>query len=785
MYRPFLFTFIFFASGIVAGEYIRILWPFVLLLISGFSLYFFARDLRDFRKTVLLGIIIFALGALYHNFYSAKMEGTIANYAGSYRTVTGIVVSPPEIDDTKVTYEVKTLYILQEGRYVKAPGKIRVTLFRKDSMELLNYGDVAEFSGALRLPRNYDNPGGFDYRAYLAQKGITATMFSREMKYLGKGNVNPLVKSALNFRGRIQNLYRRVLPPRLASLLSGIVLGLKGDISDDVLEAFGDGGVLHVLTASGLNIGIVYAAVEWILKFLKLSRRAGFIAGSVAVLFYSLMAGMAPPVLRAAIMLEVVMLGRLIGRKSDPLNSLGFAGFLLLLTNSFNIFSASFQLSFAATVGIVLFFKPVQRFFYKVPAFFRDSLAVLVSAQLPLFPFLAYYFHKISLVGFLLNFIIVPLAGAALIGGFLGGFVNFIPFLAVPIVKVTGALVFLMDWITTFASKLPYATFSVPSLGPLAGLAYFTLLYAVFAPVEVLRIKKRYKFAVVGLCLLIVLASLISTSPGFEVTFLDVGQGDCIFIKTEDGGTVLIDGGGMPLYYKGSFDIGKDVVLPYLYDRGVRKLDVVVFTHFDSDHAGGLLSIIEEMDVKAVIVGHADGSEIYQKMVEVANRRKIPVLTVSRGDAFRVGEAAFRVLNPKKHQLFEDDNDNSVVLKMMYKGLSFLFTGDLGFEGERDVMAESDVKADVVKIAHHGSATSTSEEFLKKVDPDVAVISVGENNSFGHPSSRVIKLLEENKIKVFRTDIHGAVSFKIRGNNVRIYTQQKQLIERNMLTFEK
>lgn len=771
MYRPFLFTFLFFASGIAAGEYIRTLWPFIILLISGFSLYFVVRDLR---KTVLLGIIIFALGALYHIFYSARMEGTIADYAGSYRTIIGTVVTPPEVEDTKVTYEVRTLYILQDERCVKAPGKIRVTIPRKDSMELLNYGDVAEFSGNLRLPRNYDNPGGFDYRAYLSQKGITATMFSREMKYLGKGNVNLLVESALNFRERIQNLYRRVLPTRLASLLSGIVLGLKGDIPGDALEAFGDGGVLHVLTASGLNIGIVYAAVEWILKFLKLSRRTGFIVGSVAVLFYSLMAGMAPPVLRAAIMLEVVMLGRLIGRKSDPLNSLGFAGFLLLLINSFNLFSASFQLSFAATAGIVLFFKPVQRFFYKVPAFFRDSLAVLVSAQLPLFPFLAYYFHKISLAGFLLNFIIVPLAGAALIGGFLGGLVNFIPFFAVPIVKVTGALVFLMDWITTFASKLPYATFSVPSLGPLAGLAYFPLLYAVFAPVEALRIKKRYKFAVVGLCLLIVLASLISTSPGFEVTFLDVGQGDCIFIKTEDGKTMLIDGGGMPLYYKGSFDIGKDVVLPYLYNKGVRKLDAVVFTHFDSDHAGGLLSIIEEMDVKAVIVGHADGSEIYHKMVEVANRRKIPVFAASRGDTFQIGEAAFYVLNPAKHHLFDDDNDNSVVLKMMYKGLSFLFTGDLSFEGEKDLIDECDIRSDVLKIAHHGSATSTSEEFLKKVDPKIAVISVGENNSFGHPSSRVLKLLEENKVKVFRTDIHGAVNFKIKGNNVRIYTQQKQ-----------
>ncbi|ADL07657.1 DNA internalization-related competence protein ComEC/Rec2 [Thermosediminibacter oceani] len=770
MYRPFLFVFLFFAAGIVAGEYIKILWPFALALIAGFGFYFFARD---FRKTVFLGIIVFTAGALYHNFWSTNLEGTIANYAGNYRTVVGVVVSPPEVDETKVTYEVKTLYILQDGKYIKAPGKIRVSVARKDSAELLNYGDATEFSGFLRIPTNYENPGGFDYRAYLVQKGITATMFSREMKYLGRADVNPLVKSALDFRERIQNFYRRALSPKLASLLSGIVLGLKGDIPEDVLKAFSDGGVLHVLTASGLNVGIVYAAVEGVLKFLKLSPRACFFFGNIAVLFYSLMAGMSPPVLRAAVMLEVVMLGRLIGRKSDPLNSLGFAGFLLLLANSFNIFSASFQLSFAATLGIILFFKPLQRFFVSIPAFFRDSLAVLISAQLLLFPFLAYYFHKISLAGFLLNFIIVPLAGAALLGGFLTGIVSFLPFFAVPIVKITGVLVFLMDWVTTLASRLPFATFSVPSLGPLAVLAYFALIAAVFAPVEALGIKRRQKFAVIGLCFLIVAWSIFWVKPGFEVTFLDVGQGDCIFIKTKDGGTVLIDGGGMPAYYKGSFDIGEDVVLPYLYEQGVRKLDVVVFTHFDSDHAGGLLSIIEEMDVNAVVIGHPDYSEIYRKMVEVAAKKKIPVLTVSRGDIFRVGEAVFHVLNPKKHELFEDDNDNSVVLKMIYRGFRFLFTGDLGFEGEKDVMAECDVEADVLKIAHHGSNTSTSPEFLNKVNPDFAVISVGKNNSFGHPSPRVIELLEKSKIKVFRTDIHGAISFKIRGNNVRLYTQKK------------
>lgn len=769
MFRPFLFAFLFFATGIVAGEHAGALWLFGLMLACALSLYFFTGDLG---RALCLGIALFALGALYHNFYSGRVESSIANYAGSYRTVIGTVVSPPEIDGTRVSYEVRTRWVLEGERLVEAPGKIRVTAVLGDGTKLLSYGDLAEFSGMLKIPTNYDNPGGFDYRAYLAQKGITATLFSREIKYLGEGRANPLVKTALSFRERIRHLYRRSLPPRLASLLTGIVLGLKGDIPADVLEAFGDGGVLHILTASGYNVGIIYGSVHWLLDFLKIPRKAGFIAGSAAVLFYSLMAGMAPPVLRAAIMLEVVMYGKLIGRKSDPLNSLGFAGLILLLANSYNIFSASFQLSFAATAGLILFFDRVRSFFEKFPTFFRDSLAATVSAQLLLLPFQAYYFRQVSLVGFLLNLAVVPLSGAALIGGFLGGMTNFLPFLAGPIVKIAGILVFLMDRMTDLAAKLPYATLPVPSLGPALCLVYFAMLYAVFAPAENLRIVRRYRWAVAGLCLLVLMAGLILRVGGFEVTFLDVGQGDAVFIKTGDGRAVLIDGGGMPAHYKGDFDVGKHVVLPYLYGRGVRRLDAVVFTHFDSDHAEGLLSVIEEMKTKAIIIGRSDGSEIYRRMVEIAERRKIPIYAVSRGDVFRIGDAAFYVLNPSGHHFFEDDNDNSVVLKMVYRGLSFLFTGDLGFDGEKDLIADCDVSSDVLKVAHHGSATSTSEEFLKKVNPKIAVISAGENNNFGHPSARVLKLLEENKIKVFRTDLHGAVSFKLRGNRVEVYTHK-------------
>lgn len=772
MYRPFLFAAVFFLSGVGAGSFIRNLWVFLSLALLCLIILFLIKKKRI--RAAFVGLLIFFTGALYYNLRADGIAGTIVKYAGKQQTVIGMVNDSPTIESDRVRYEIKALYIIENNTYLKVSGRIFLSVPRDEkNRRVFRYGDVVKFSGKLKLPQEKRNPGGMDYRASLLQKGISTTMFSREIEFIGPYSVNPFIRAAYSLRESISAFYENNLSPNLSSLLIGIVLGLKGNISRETLRAFSDSGALHLLAVSGMNTALIYGVLQSIFDFFNFPRIFSFLAGSAAIIFYSFMAGLSPSVSRAAVMIVVLMLGRLVGRENDALNSLGFAAVLLLLINPLNLFSVSFQLSFAATLGIILFYKTFRDILSSLPHFLRDSLAVVMSAQMTVWPFAAYYFHRVSLIGFISNLFIVPVVSLVLIAGIISGLVGIIfPPLGAVLVKITGLLLTLVERAAVISSGVPLSVLVVPVLSPIIIILYFILIAIIFNIIPVpFAAAPQVKKACAAVLAAVFFLLIIPKNPGLEVTFVDVGQGDCIFIRVENGGTVLIDGGGMPVYYTGDFDVGSAIVEPFLYGRGVNHIDVVVFSHFDDDHARGLLTVLKDMKVNTVIYGKPADSELYRDMLEIAQSKKIRLIQVGRGDKFYVGETVFEVLNPSRDSTLANDNDNSVVLKMTYDNMSFLFTGDLGFEGERQLLNSGlDLGAEVLKAGHHGSATSTSEEFLSRVNPTFAVISAGKDNNFGHPSPKVLDMLKQKGIKIFRTDLQGAVTFKIQKNNVKIFT---------------
>jgi competence protein ComEC len=773
MYRPFLFIVVFLIPGIVTAGFITA--PGFFLFLASASLVVCLAVGERKKRVVLAAVFIFFFGAYYFGYRAEKASGTIINYAGSQQTIVGVVCDVPEVEADKITYDIKTLYLVHGNTYQTVSGKLRLSVLRDFKRNMaFDYGDLVKFSGKLKLPQVKRNPGGMDYRAYLLQKGISATMFSKQAEKLGVYRANPFIKAAYFLRERLTAFYNKNLPHDLSALLAGIVIGIKGSMPKETLRAFSDAGVIHVLAVSGLNVAVIYGVLQRVFDIFYVHRLFSFIVGSFAIIFYSFMAGLSPSVIRAAVMVGILMLGRVAGRESDPLNSLCLAAVVLLLLNPLNLYSISFQLSFSATLGIILFYNTFQRLLSKLPGFLRDSLAVVLSAQLMVWPFSAYYFHRVSLISFVSNLAVVPLVSLVLLLGFVAGLLGMLLLpVGVVVVKMAGAILLVVDRLTLFFSKLPGAALVVPEFPPAVFVFYFLSLALIFdMPSGTFSIKGKLKKTAAAVLLSVTVLLIVPMNTGLEVTFIDVGQGDSIFIKTPGGKTVLIDGGGMQPYYTGDFDVGRDVVEPFLHGRGIDRIDLAVFTHFDDDHARGLLSILEDMKVEAVMYGMPDNSDIYNKMKEIARQKKIKILQTARGDRFNFGGAVFEVLNPPRNAKFTNsDNDNSVVLKMAYGGISFLFTGDLGFYGERDLIDSGcDLRAVVLKAGHHGSATSTSEEFLSRVRPAIAVISVGRDNSFGHPSARVLDLLKKYDVKVLRTDLQGAITFKVVGKNVKIFT---------------
>ena len=454
-------------------------------------------------------------------------------------------------------------------------------------------------------------------------------MFS-EIENIGKHKTNSFVAAALNLREHLTAFYESYLPTNLSSLMVGIALGIR-IIFGETMKAVKNGGVAHVLAVSGLHTGIIYAALELIFHRFGLSGFLSLIIGSITTIFYSFMAGLSPSVLRAAIMIMVFMLAKAVGRENDPLNSLCFSAVVLLFLNPLNLFSVSFQLSYAAVVGIILFFAHFRRILEGLPVYLRDSLSVIISAQLVVGPILAYYFFKISLIGFFTNLLVVPLVSLILISGLFSGIIGliFIP-LGSLFVKIPGFLLYIVEKIILISSELPFATIVVPALPPISIILYFALLAIVFdfTPFSD-EIKSLYKKACAVCLILLIFFPIILSSGGFEVTFIDVGQGDAILIQTEGRKAILIDGGGIPPYYSGDFDTGDDIIQPFLYSKGIKKIDVVVFTHFDDDHKRSVINIKIHESEKYYLRCTED-CNIYEEMVEIARQKQIKTIQVKR-----------------------------------------------------------------------------------------------------------------------------------------------------------
>ncbi|NLZ53171.1 MAG: DNA internalization-related competence protein ComEC/Rec2 [Thermoanaerobacteraceae bacterium] len=652
-------------------------------------------------------------------------------------------------------------------------GKVRLSSILEDKSHMYQYGDVIKFSGKLKLPQGQRNPNGFDYKSYLLQKGISTIMFSREIAMIGKNRTNPFMAAAFYLRERLITFYETHLSSNLSSLIVGITLGIKDNIPGETMKAVKNSGVAHALAVSGLHTGVIYGALELVFYRIGISRKLSFVIESIIIIFYSFMAGLSPSVVRAAIMIMVFMLSKIVGRENDSLNSLCFSAVILLLINPLTLFSVSFQLSYAAVIGIILFYAPLKRLLAPLPKYLNESTAAMVSAQLVAGPVLAYHFYSISLVGFIANLLVVPLVSLILISGLISGIIGFaFEPLGALFVKCPGFLLDIVERIVLISSSLPFATIIVPAMPIFSTFLYFISLALIFDLIPFTdKYHLKYKKAYAIVLMLIAILPAIWPFGTFEVTFIDVGQGDSILIQTKDKKFILIDGGGTPAYSNSDFDTGEDIILPILYSKGIKQIDLVVFTHFDDDHAKGLLSILKSMKVKNIIYGLSEDCDVYREMLEIAKQKRIKTIQVSRGDSFIVDNAAFEVLHPVKDAPYSSGNNNSVVLKMSYNSVSFLFTGDLEYEGEQSLISSrSDIKAHVLKIGHHGSLTSTSREFLSKVNPMYGVITVGADNKFGHPSPQVINLLKESGITVFRTDINGAISFKIFRDNVKIYT---------------
>ncbi len=727
--------------------------------------------------TVLLAAVFFTVGMLNLVLVGERINRPVATYLGREVNISGYIHSMEAVEGETGAFIFHVSEIAgEEDGHSPVNALVRVSVYRFPSGLKLSYGQRLSMQGMLLAPAGKRNPGGFDYASYLETAGVSALLSvngAHVVELPGRGG-SFLVHWGENLRGSIVDRLKQSLPPAEAGLAAGLLLGTRSYLEEETADAYSTLGIAHLLAVSGLHVGFVFAFALFLARRLRLSSGTGLLFTVVFILLYILLVGGRPSVWRAALMLGMAIVARQYGREADARQGLAAAALILLLVRPYWLFTISFQLSFAATLGILLLTPRLQPFFSRLPRGVSSLLAATLSAQLAVLPLQVIYFGLLPLLAVPVNLLCVPLVGLFMLlglSGMIAGLI-FAP-LAAPFYTAALPVLYLLDRLPRLLASLPLTALQLQP-PPAVWLIYAGVLLMFVLCVR-LRPTRVSLLAVLLLFNMACWGSLATArGPGkLEVTFIDVGQGLSVFIRTAEGKTVLVDAGGSR---GGSFDPGERVVLPFLLQRQVKKLDLLMLTHPHEDHYGGMSAVVNRLPVgRFVSSGEREDSPSFTGLLASLKEHSIPLVDLSAGDRIILDSVtSISILSPPQIKLagtIDDVNNNSLVMLLEYGSFSLLVTGDAEREALELLVAANVLPAvTVLQVPHHGSRHALFPALLEALKPQAAVIPCGRN-PFGHPHAETLDLLFCYVPYVYRTDTDGGVTFYSNGSDWwRIHT---------------
>ncbi len=761
MRRSFYFALSFFAVGMFMGANVfsqKLIAVFILCLVASLA---YAVNKKD-NYAFFVGVLFLIIGFLgYNGIYDYKMS-KVEEYINNPSSIVLKITDNGTKSISKVKYTAKIKSINQNDKNINAI----ITLPKKFNF---NYGDIIELKDAvLKIPNEAQSSNDFDYRMYLKAKGVFITLYADSINVEDYQRGTGIIRSFYSLRNKIsENIYKYILNSDVASIANAIITGDKSNVPNSIKNAFKNAGISHLLAVSGLHLTllVMYLGCFFDKEKYKVKRYIHPIFSICITICAMFVTGLGYSVIRAGIMLIICNVSKLLGREKGNVNSLMIAAGIIVLLNPYSVFDIGFELSFFATLGILLFCDKIQKaIMSKIKLKYISSLlATTISAQIFTTPIAVFYYGTFSVYSVLANVLAVPLFTPLLVSVMLFSLVSIIsPFS--PLFRIMGGNIYIFSElilvVAYLISGLPFSVISVSRAELFISLAFVLSLFFIYKAVK-LSERKSYKIVCYVLIPICIFGMFFANydAKNLYVNYIDVGQGSCTHISMPNGDEVLIDC-GVSKYYS-TKDVGYTVA-NYLSKKAINEIDYAFLTHYHDDHYSGFLSLMEKGMIATMVipkVRNEDDMKAYEQIIESAIENDVDIVYFKRGATLNFGDAKIYAISPFGSKELSSNNE-SVVMKLVYKNTGFLFTGDIEDEMMRE-LKENELSANVILSPHHGSKTSVYEKFFEATGADYSVISAGEDNSYGHPHKEHLDVLNKNNISFFRTDINKNIYFKV------------------------
>lgn len=699
-------------------------------------------------------------------------EDSIAHFVGQRGVVTSEVVynSFQHHSDDYASFVLRAKYFTTGDKTLTTSGKIKVGLSQMPAENQFKAGDVISVGGELKPLSSFYNPGSKDMVAYNNRQDIYARVVSKYDKVV-IDRKNNFFGGLEKFLQMVKENMQKSMPQKDQQLLFAMIFGGYSDIDDITIDNFSTVGLVHILSVSGAHVAMIAGFSLYLLRKIGLGSKKSTVITCCCIVFYAALAGFSLPVVRAVVMCIALLVGLLLERRSNKSNIFIIICILMLIYEPRWLFDISFQLSFLAVAGIIYLSEPIKEKLSFLPNVVSSGLSITLSVQISTLPLVAYYFYQIPLLSFLANLLILPILELCLLVSLVGLFVYLVlPVIGSVLFIVASLLLGIAVRFTELLASFDLAVFFIPNMPDWFWICYYLMVMLFFSLLPIYTSFKIRKIVFASFVVIVIFLVFIgSTGNHFAVHYIDVGQGEASLIITPNKKAILIDTGVKNDY--SSYDVGKYVIVPYLRHYGIHKIELLVLSHGHSDHAGGAAAIARQISIAQIWLPNEKTSDAVERLLLVAGGKN---KTMYNNQEIVIDDVKVKVIYaadlgylPQKK-----NNETSAVVEVEYLGKIFLFTGDATREIEMKVEPLLG-KIDVLSVSHHGSSSSSGESFIKKIKPDISVISAASNNRYGHPSLKTLKTLYKNGSQVARTDKDGAIVVRFEKDDLVWYGYKK------------